>query len=132
MKPIKVTSSNIYKIEAALAEINGGATAHTYTKYRHIEVIVDDLEKRLVDLVGKKHAPGARITTTSGCAMPNAYKYERRVTVVWLERRPAGWYILDIAPDKAWKEGGRDNLILTKEQDEIAVNNFRKENYIRG
>ena len=114
------------KVEAALYAANGKANSHTYTNAYEIFDLAKTAEKRLADLcIPKSERPGAKFYSTSGGAVPNAYKYGRKATAVCLERRSTGWVLLEAAVVFIYKDAGRDVLALTKTQDEIAVAKFR-------
>ena len=124
-KRIKITESNKLAIVAALAQCNGKSEAHTYTTYAEIETLANDAETKLLGLVTKKMAPGAKFTSQSGKALPNAYKYPRQVTSVQIERGSGGcWYLVAAHGFTAYKDAGNSRLILTLAQRDFAVHRF--------
>ncbi len=126
MKPIRITEQNRAAIVAALANVNGKATAHTFTTYQQIEQIAAAAEKQLIGLVGsQKAAVGARFEATSGDKVANAYKYARIGTRVKLERRATGWFLIDAMEWMLYQNGGDRRLTLTAAQDARAVELFR-------
>jgi hypothetical protein len=130
MKAIKLTADNTAAIHAALEAVNGKAIQHTYSA-REVLELVPYFENKLVTLVGsKKLAPGAKASSRSGGALPNAYKYSRTVTDVEIERRSSAWYLVSVSSATAYKEAGKDLLKLTTEQDATAVANFRKQYFV--
>lgn len=127
MKNIKISDNNKLSIEAALLKTNEGATGHTLTAYRELERVVADVENDVVQLVGsKKTAVGARAIFTSGDRVPISYSYKRRATEVAIERRSAGWYLIDIKRvEVSIGGGGEPRLFLTSDQDRVAVARVR-------
>jgi hypothetical protein len=130
MKPIKITESNKAAIEAALKEVNGTASAHTYTDFFEIENLAEAAEKQLeaVHVVKAKRA-GAKWTETSGGAVAKAYSKKggtRIATRVTIERRSAGWYLVEAKKTEIWERGGgAGSLALTREQADAAVAAFK-------
>jgi hypothetical protein len=127
MKPIKIIESNAAQIMSVLESVNGKSTAHTYTSFHDINWIVQLADKKLMSLLPKKYHVGAVFSSVSGEAVPNAYKYKRIATSILIERRSTGWFLIDVRSTKIYKDGGRDNIMLTKNQDAEAVSIFRKQ-----
>lgn len=128
MKAIKITETNRGAIESWLLSINGKANGHTYTSFSEIEAVVERAERKLTGLLlPKKEWPGARFDSTSGTTVANAYKYRRIATGVVVERRATAWFIVSIRTDLLYKEGGRETLSLSAEQDASAVRRFREQ-----
>lgn len=125
MKAIKVCEANKTAIEAALKAANGKAYDHAYTTYDEIESEANAAEKKLLALVPKSQAPGASFASTSGNAVPNAYKYARKATRIKLERRSAAWWLTEVEATEVYKEGGKCRLTLTASQDAKAVSEIR-------
>lgn len=127
MKPIKIAADNVADISTALFNANGRAEGHTLTSGSAVVDIAAVFEAQLVKLVGsKKSAVGARAFYQSGDQLPSAYKYSRRVTLLTLERRSTGWYLTQAKAGESYREAGPQHLILTEEQDAIAVSIFKK------
>lgn len=118
MKQIKIDSANAAAIKAALAAVNGNATAHAYTEFSEIEAVAKLAQKRIEALgIAKARQAGAQFEIASGEAVPSAYKYTRSGTRVCLLRRAGGWYLTDVARADVYKEGGgRGTLRLTQAQ----------------
>lgn len=113
------------QVEKALKDVNGRAEGHTYTTIHDINDLVKDAESRLNALdLPKPQRVGAFFYSTSGADVPSAYKYSRAATRVGLERRASGWFLVSISADTIYKEGGKNNLMLTKAQAEEAVKRF--------
>lgn len=124
MKALKITETNVAAIEAALAEINGRCTAHTYTSAAEIAEIARLGEVTLAEWLPKDALPGAVITATSGDWVPNAYRGVRIGTRVVLQRRSRGWYLISVHATTLYREGGRTRFTLTREQHALAVARF--------
>lgn len=131
MKPIKITSDNAAAIEAALLAANGRAHLHAYTEYREIASVARNAEDKLIKLVGKTHAAGARYTDTSGVPVSKSYAkkaFHRAATTVMLERRATGWYLTRVSANTVGKDGGGPGeLTLTPAQAEHAVAIFKRQ-----
>ncbi len=124
---LKVCQENKAAIDAALKSANGKAKTHTYTEFDDIESIANRYEKIVAELVGaKSRAVGAKVSDQSGAELPNAYKYRREVTVVTLERRSTGWFLINAACVTGYKDAGKSHLYLTPAQDEAAHAQLRK------
>lgn len=124
MKDIKITTSNLPAIEAALASANGKASAHTYVAADIIR-LAQRAEAAVVRLTGaKKHAIGARMYALSGEAVSKGYT--RAATWVNIERKSTAWYLTRCARINAGQWGGSKRLMLTPEQDTTAIAQFRK------
>lgn len=128
MKPIKIHADNYPKIFAALESVNGKAFAHTYACPKDIEAVISRAENKLKKLLGdKKKFKGAKVVSISGNSVPNCYKYSRQATQIVVERRSTGWFLRDAKVVRIWKEAGRENVMLSPEQDGIAVKRLRGE-----
>jgi hypothetical protein len=127
MKAVKITDKNADAIVAALAAVNGKATAHAWTYFGEIDYLARVAEKQLLDLIGsQKAAVGAAFRATSGSKVANAYKYTRSGTAVTLERRSTGWFLVHAAEETLYPNTGGDRrLILTQAQDAKAVEVLR-------
>lgn len=125
---IKIESKNASAIEAALLSVNGRAHDHAYTTFSAIEKIAKKSEILAVGLVGsQKSAIGAVMDSTSGERMPRAYKYSRVGTTVTIERCSTGWFLVGVAAETLFQEGGKDRLTLTEAQDLAAVAKTRSQ-----
>jgi hypothetical protein len=128
---IEDTEKSRTTIEKALAAVNRGATAHTYTDAYEIVSIAERAEKRLTALGLTKGArPGAVAYETSGSAVAKSYKYPRAATYVQVTRGASAWFVTDVHADLIWADGGGPlHAVATPEQDEqivaIAMRNLR-------
>jgi hypothetical protein len=135
MKAIKITVENSNTIESVLHEINGKAIAHTFTKYRDIESIAYWAEKKLEKLgIPKAIRNGARITQESGEILPARYNYQAQTTMVHLERKSGGWYLVNINTSKLYpKSKPYSEFFLTASQDAKTIEVLRRGyNIIKG
>jgi len=116
MKPIKVTRNNATAIEAALREVNGKATAHTFSDYFEIEATATEAERRLSELgIAKSRHVGARLACTSGGAYAKKGAL-RVVTRIAIERRQSGWYLTKVSREWFQQGGGPGQLYVTAAQ----------------
>lgn len=121
MKPIAIVEKNKAKIEAALEEVNGRATAHTYTSYAEIEQEASAAEKRLGGLLLKKDFQGAICYAESGSAVAKSYKNTRIGTRIKIRRGSSAWFLESIEAITLYTDGGHaQRLALTQEQDVAA------------
>lgn len=128
MTKIKISKKNAEKIENLLNEINGRATAHTYTGYTQIENMANAAEKKLSELLLKKDFQGATWSETSGDKVANCYKGSRIATNVKLQRGSSAWFLVSVSGRTVWNEGGGEScLTLTAEQDAAAIIELRKQ-----
>ena len=119
--------------------LHPAATPHGFGIGAHLFVlfIAEQVGKEVLDalahfdkklevmLGGKKYLPGAVVYLESGNSVANAYKFTRIGSRVRCERRSSAWYITDIKCTALYKNGGRDSITLTKEQDERAIEILR-------
>ncbi len=128
MKAIKITAANAAAIEQALRDVNGKATAHTYTSFEEIAELAERAEAQLIDLIDcKKHAAGAKFDAVSGSKVARSYKNVRIGTHVELVRNSAGWVLVAVRQCTLFAEGGRPGkLALTEKQTELAVAKLKK------
>lgn len=128
---IEDTEKSRIAIEKALAAVNHGATAHTYTDADEIISIADRAEKRLLGLgLTKGSRPGAKAHETSGSAVAKSYKYPRTATRVSVTRGASAWFVTDVRSESIWADGGGPlHVSITPEQDAkvvaIAMHNLR-------
>jgi hypothetical protein len=127
MKPIKITPENIQAMDVALRQVNGNATAHTVT-VSDILLFSVWADNQVKDLVGnKKDMPGAMARFRSGSALPNAYKYSRKVTRITIYRKAKDWWLTNVVADDARNDAGAMRVVLTEAQDAIAKAKFSKQ-----
>ena len=128
MKVIKIEEKNTVQIHEALREVNGAARSHTFRIFWQIEDLVEEAEKQLTDLgLPKKFWKGAKATFWSGEKMPNSYKWERRATVVEIERRSTGWFLNSVKADGIYHQPPKPSYLLTSQQDEEIVKRIRSQ-----
>ena len=127
MKPIKITYANIPALDAALAKVNGNATAHTATG-TDVYMLESWADNKLLDLLGnKKDMPCAMAKFCSGSALPNAYKFSRKVTRITIYRTSKDWWLVSAVLDDARNDAGAMRVVLTEAQDAIAKAKFSKQ-----
>ena len=122
---IKLTKENADKINAELEKVNGKSTTHTYSYSHEIFKVVGEMENLLLELyIPMKQRKGAICKSVSGKKVANSYKYSRKATSITLERGAKEWFLTHIKSVDIGKKG-HTTLILTQEQDEIAVQQLR-------
>ena len=127
MKPIKITPENIQALDFAISQVNGNAKAHTIT-VSDILLFSVWADNQLKDLLGnKKHMPCAMARYRSGSALPNAYKYSRKVTQITIYRKAKDWWLTNAVLVDARGDAGAMRVVLTEAQDAIAKAKFSKQ-----
>jgi len=129
MKPIKITAANAFAINAALKEVNGRATQHTFSEAWEIDrlIAIADAELARINLPKVMHT-GAKFVAISGEKVSNAYAKKSRTraaTSVTLERHSTGWFLVDAKATEIWQQGGMHRLVLTEAQRDEAIARFR-------
>ena len=125
MKPIPIAAHNAEKIEAALRAVNGSASRHAYTSFNDIAAEAARAERKVLALLTKTQAAGARFLSTSGGSVPNSYRHARVGTSVVLERRRAWWVLVSAERSTLRDTAPTAKLVLTVEQDAAAVARLR-------
>jgi len=127
MKPIRITPENIQALDVALRQVNGNAKAHTVT-VSDILLFSVWADNQVKDLLGnKKDMPCAMARFRSGSALPNAYKFSRKVTRITIYRKSKDWYLVSAVLDDARNDAGAMRVVLTEAQDAIAKARFSKQ-----
>lgn len=122
---IIVKTENAGGIEAALAEANGRATAHTITSDRSVEVLAQLAEQHALDLGAlKKGFKGARLIYVPAGPGEACAKKARSVvtTCVTLERAASAWALVDVekVERSANSDAHRDLALTVQALNEIA------------
>ena len=130
---IKVTNSDADKARllAALAQINGAATAHTAGAWDCIDQ-AQKTEAHLEALgLNKKDRIGAVRVYISGERVSNAYTRknwsDRVATRIRLERGSSGWFVTAISRAAVGQSGGWSETRLTVAQRDIALARFQSQ-----
>lgn len=119
---ISINIKNTEKINGALFAMNGKANIHTITRAWEIRNIADSANDYLADLgLSKSKMVGAKVSYTSGGDVPSAYKWQRKVTHVELERRKSGWFLNNIEVIDIWGSATNPSYLLTRDQDSIVI-----------
>lgn len=103
---MKVNLNNTEALAAALAAVNGRATAHTLASCQ-VSALADRIEKDLLGRgVPKKHLKGTRVTyTPAGPGKSYARKARSVVsTRVELERGASGWFLTEAERVEPWAD----------------------------
>ena len=95
MKAIKISAENAEKINAAISEIEGKATARTLDADDIIKIAERSTEQVAArTFLPKTRQVGAVVTYRMGINLPSSYKYAPEYTEVILERRKSGWFLV--------------------------------------
>ena len=96
MKAIKITEANAEAINAAIAEVEGRATART-CNFDDCERAVMLAEKHAaLQLLPKKDHVGTCASYQQAVSLPNSYKYSAEATGLRIERRSTGWFLIEV------------------------------------
>jgi hypothetical protein len=123
---IKINDTNREAITAALAAVNGKATAHTFYDGMSVVYAALDAEAQLTELqLNKADRAGVVANTLSGGRLPNAYKYARTITRITMVRGSAEWFLTDIKAFETFdKKHGETRITLTSAQAAAVVAKF--------
>lgn len=124
---VKITKENLAKLQKVIDEIEG-LSYRRCVSASHLLVLVDKANKWLDSLeIPVKYRSKALYEYTSPFN-GRSKKWSQDSTKVTIERMQNGWYLIDVTRVRVsdWHKGG-SKLFLTKEQDTIAVNKFRKQ-----
>ena len=126
MKPIKINASNAGKLNAAIALIEGKASARTLNADDLAYIAEKSEAKTALSYLTKQQMTGARVTYRMGLSLPNAYKYRPEYTSVTIERRASGWFLVDAKrlPGNN-KQAEVYGLTVSPEQDEEIIRRVR-------
>lgn len=121
------TKARVAKVRNVLEQVNGYAMGHTYTTNADLVAVVARVENQLAALgLPKKARAGAVYIAVSGGRVANSYKYPRAATRATLTRRASGWWLTSVSATTINRDAPRPILMLTSEQDAIAVAELRK------
>ena len=116
---------NKEKVESALKSCNGKASAHTFTFGNLLHQAAMG-EHFLYEMgLTKAQRVGASLVVTSGEKLPSAYKYKVLVNRARMTRTSTGWTLVELKILEQW-EGGGFSLMLSPEQDAIAIAKTRE------
>lgn len=118
------------EIDAAINKLNGRAAEHTYSP-DCVRALAERAEVKLDRLgIPKAMRAGAILMARSGKALPNAYRFSRRVTYVEMIRNTQGWLLYTAKAQTAYREAWPMRLVLTQKQHNKALANWHKEQNI--
>lgn len=102
MKSLKITDAkmtptveNADAIVDALAAVNGKSSSFCITTWGAVVEAAKDAEKALSAIPAKGRV-GTIVSYRMAGPSANAYKYKANATLIWIERRAAGWYLRDV------------------------------------
>jgi hypothetical protein len=123
---IKISSTNVSAIAAALSASCGRATSHTASAADVINAAIAAEFQLSALSLAKGLRVGATATYQSGGTVPNAYKYRRTVSRVTLARGASGWFITAVCTADVFPSAhGGVYLTLTAEQDAAVIAKVR-------
>lgn len=118
---MKINVKDKEKIEKAIQEIEGRATARTLT-YEDVEYWMEKLEEWVSSLMPKAYWKGLRAVVDDHAQnFPASYKYEPLSTVFTVERFSTGWFITNICRERTAGEGKEIQIKTTEKQDDAIV-----------
>jgi len=100
-KTIKITEENAADIEAALAAINGRASAFATTSFARIAEIVGMAEKQIA-ILPRSSRVGVSISHIPAGPSAKAYGHSAVSTRVTLEWKSAGWHLVGVERTKVY------------------------------
>jgi len=112
MEPIEIIEENREIIEAALAEVNGGAKKHAYTTFEDVLKVVSDAEALLSRLLRSPTiAAHVRYRATSGkCRVSRS---ARDVTTITVEKWSSVWMLTFVFGETAYQTPMAPGLTIT-------------------
>lgn len=95
---MRINISDTAKVVAALASVNGRATAHTVTAAHEVREIAKSAEQ-LLDAAGmtKAERRGSTVTFQPDGPSSRAYKWAAKSTRITLERGASDWFVVGVA-----------------------------------
>lgn len=126
---LKIEEKNKDKINAALSEVNGNATTHTFNDYSEVIECMTIFENKLLPLPVKLQT-GCFMTFLSGDKVANSYKYARQATSMRIIKKSTGFFIDDIQSKKISNYGGKNSKVnIPKESLDYLIDKI-KDSYI--
>jgi len=128
MSKIKITHNNNERINNTLYEFEGRRTRNTLSA-REIAERAALAEQQIAEMgIPKNRRRGVEVVYGGGeGAWANAYKYAIKTTVVRMVRGSSDWFLTEIWCADLYPQAKQpDRIILTAEQDNIAVEHLRK------
>jgi len=91
------TDANVAAVNAALADVNGKASAFAITSWAQVMEVAQEAERRL-EAAGlpKATRKGAVVAYRPAGPSAKAYKYAARSTRVTITRGSSDWYLTDV------------------------------------
>lgn len=125
---INIVDKNFEKINAALKNINGKSTSHTFNDVSEFRFKLKGIKQNLLDIIGSQLAANLSIIEiTSSSPVSSSYKHTRIANKIIILYKNKNFYIIDILRISIFPDqGGTIKYYLTAEQDEIAVKKLRK------
>ena len=109
---------NSEKIEAALAAVNGNATAHTITAAREVRALIARAEAMLDDAgLTSSFRKGAKLHASGSGPSAKSYKYKVKTTMLHFERGGTAWFLTGVETSEAYPRE-REHFALVVDQDQ--------------
>jgi len=91
------TDANVAAVNAALADVNGKASAFAITSWAQVMEVAQEAERRL-EAAGlpKAARKGAVVAYRPAGPSAKAYKYASRSTDIWLLRGASDWFLTHV------------------------------------
>lgn len=123
---IKITTENKLAIESALKVANGNAENFVFSTLDEIQSLAEEAEIFLENIrLPSSERHGAAVLARSGEQVAQSYGFSRNVTSVELQRGSTDWFLVKAERIKAGPYAKRPSILLTAEQDSVAVNRLR-------
>jgi len=120
---MKIRIDDAQKLATALDAVNLKADVHT-AGLAEIMGLDEPLDKKLSALLPKNEWKGSRASYMSGGSVPNAYKYQRIITMATLERGAGAWFGVGLCRLSIWGDADALSISLTPAQRDAAVARF--------
>lgn len=120
---MKIKVSDVAAVNAALAAVNGKATAHTITSPEWVKALANDTEKLLEGRgLAKAERNGTTLTYTPMGPSANKYKYAATSTRITLQRGSKEWYLTNVERVDVWPKNPERNIInISKAQADMIM-----------
>ena len=120
MKSLKITDAkmnaiveNADAIGEALAKVNGKSSSFCITTWSAVVEAAKDAETALSAIPAKDRV-GTIVSYRVAGPSATAYKYKANATMIWIERRAAGWYLRDVMMSSVYpREAGLFKISIT-------------------
>jgi len=126
---IRVADETTDKIDAILSQFQGRRQNNLLSSLDLIDC-TESAEARLAKLgLPKGYRAGAEVIYGGGSgAWAKSYSYAIQTTIARMVRTTTGWFLVEVWSDDLYPQENRpDSIYLTPNQDNIVVENFRRQ-----